>query len=134
MPEAWARDGQRRRAAGVPTDVEFRPKWQIALEQIVRLQADGVSAAPVIADAGYGVVTAFRDQLTAAAIPYAVGMTGETTVWPPERAPVLPKRYGGRGCPPSVVRRTARRRPCSALALAQQLPATAWRRAPKNGC
>lgn len=68
------------RAAGVPTDVEFRPKWQIALEQIVRLQADGVPTAPVIADAGYGVVTAFRDQLTAAAIPYAAGMTGDTTV------------------------------------------------------
>lgn len=127
VPEAWARDGQRRRAAGVPTDVEFRPKWQIALEQIVRLQADGVPAAPVIADAGYGVVTAFRDQLTAAAIPYAVGITGETTVWPPGRAPLPPKQYGGRGRPPSVVRRTARHRPCSALALAQQVPATAWR-------
>lgn len=43
------------------------------------------------------------------------------------RAAGVPKRYGGRGRPPSVVRRTARHRPRRARALAQQLPASAWR-------
>jgi len=65
VPEAWAQDRRRRRAAGVPEALEFRTKWQMALEQITQLAADGVPAAPVVADAGYGVITAFRDALTA---------------------------------------------------------------------
>src|SRR5207253_3162511 len=79
LPEMWAQDRRRRRAAGVPATVEFRTKWRIALEQVTRLAAEGVPAAPVIADAGYGVVTAFRDALTAQAIAYVVGISTETT-------------------------------------------------------
>src|SRR2546425_1000072 len=61
LPKVWAQDRRRRRAAGVPDAVEFRPKWQIALEQITQLTSEGIPTAPVVADAGYGVVTAFRD-------------------------------------------------------------------------
>ena len=66
LPESWAHDRARRRRAGVPAAVPFRPKWQIALGQIRALQAEGLSPAPVGADAAYGDVTEFRDQLTAA--------------------------------------------------------------------
>ena len=123
LPEAWARARARRRKAGVPTAVKFRPKWQIALEQIDQLRAEGVPPAPVLADAGYGVITAFRDRLTAGALPYVVGLSSETTVWPSGQAPLPPKRYSGHGRPPALVRRTRRHRPVSVLGLAQQLPA-----------
>jgi SRSO17 transposase len=126
LPEAWTRDRARRRKAGVPTDLEFEPKWQIALAQIEQLREEGVPVAPVVADAGYGVVTAFRDRLTAVGLPYVVGISHETTVWRPGQAPLPPKKYGGRGRPPSVVRRTSRHRPVSAMALAHELPAEAW--------
>src|SRR5436189_4267676 len=49
LPEAWAQDQRRRRAAGVPDTGAFRPKWQIALEQISQLTGEGVPAAPVVA-------------------------------------------------------------------------------------
>ncbi len=111
MPEAWAQARRRRRAVGVPKAVTFRTKWQIALEQMTRCRAEGVPPAPLVADAGYGVVTTFRDQLTAWAIPYVVGISSETTVWAPGRAPLPPRTYQGRGRPPSLVRRTARHRP-----------------------
>ena len=55
LPDVWAKDRPRRRAVGVPETIEFRPKWQIALEQITQLRSEGVPAAPVVADAGYGV-------------------------------------------------------------------------------
>src|SRR5215813_8660369 len=42
VPEAWAQDRRRRRAAGVPDTITFRPKWQIALEQITHLTTDAV--------------------------------------------------------------------------------------------
>ena len=127
LPEAWTQDRRRRRAAGVPDTVVFRAKWQIALEQITHLTAEGVPAASVVADAGYGVVTAFRDALTARGLPYVVGISTETTVWAPGRTPLPPRKYRGRGRPPTLVRRTPRHRPLGVAALAQQLPTSAWR-------
>src|SRR2546427_6333094 len=125
LPEAWAKDRRRRRTAGVPDALEFRTKWQIALEQITQLAVEGVPAAPVVADAGYGVVTAFRDALTAHGIAYVVGISTETTVWAPGRAPLPPPKYRGHGRPPTLVRRTRQHRPLSVRILAQQLPASA---------
>lgn len=128
LPETWARDRRRCRAAGVPAAVVFQPKWQIALEQIRRLQADAVPPGPVVADAGYGDTTEFRDALTTVAIPYVVGVKGETTVWRPGEAPGPPKRWGGRGRPPTRVRRSATHGPVALKTLAAELPPAAWRR------
>jgi SRSO17 transposase len=126
LPESWAHDRARRRRAGVPVAVPFRPKWQIALGQILALQTAGLPPAPVGADAAYGDVTAFRDRLTAAGIPYVVGVKGEMTVWRPGQAPLPPKPYGRRGRPPTRVRRTAQQQPVNLRRLAAELPAGAW--------
>jgi SRSO17 transposase len=127
LPESWARDRRRRRAVGVPAAVAFQPKWQMALGQIQTLQAEGLPQAPVVADAGYGDTTAFRDALTTAGLPYVVGVKGETTAWPPGEAPWPPTRWKGRGRPPTRVRRTARHTPQSFTRLAAKIPAAAWR-------
>jgi len=127
LPEAWANDRRRRRGAGVPTHRTFQPTWQIALAQIQTLQTEGVPPAPVLADAGYGDTTAFRDALTTAGLTYVVGVKKETTAWPPGAAPRPPKRWKGRGRPPTRVRRTATHTPQSFKQLAGALPAAAWR-------
>jgi SRSO17 transposase len=127
LPESWAQDRRRRRRAGVPDAVEFAPKWQLALAQIRTLQAEGVPPAPVVADAGYGDTTEFREALTAAGLAYVVGVKGETTVWRPGQAPLPPKPWRGRRGRPSIrVRRTARHQPVSLKRLAAELPASAW--------
>jgi SRSO17 transposase len=126
LPDSWVTD-RRRRAAGVPDDLPFQPKWQIALGQIRALQAEGVPAAPVAADAGYGDTTAFRDALTGAGLAYVVGVKKETTAWPPGETPGPPKPWTGRGWPPTLVQRTATHRPQSLKQLALALPPTAWR-------
>ena len=127
LPESWATDRRRRRAAGVPDDLTFQPKWQIALAQIRTLQAEGLPSAPVVADAGYGDTTPFRDALTAAELTYVVGVKKETTAWPPGEAPRPPKPWTGRGRPPTLVRRTATHTPQNLKQMALALPATAWR-------
>lgn len=127
LPESWASDRPRRRAVGVPDDVPFQPKWQIALGQLRAVLAEGVPRAPVVADAGYGDATAFREALTALGLAYAVGVKKETTAWPPGEAPRPPKPWTGRGRPPTLLRRTATHTPQSLKELALALPPTAWR-------
>ena len=101
LPESWAQDRRRRAPAGVPDAVEFQPKWQLALAQIRTLQAEAVPPAPVVADAGYGDTTAFREALTTAGFGRMwSGSRGETTVWRPGQAPLPPKRAAGRPRPP----------------------------------
>jgi hypothetical protein len=66
-PQAWADDPDRRARAGVPEAVAFQTKPQIALAQIRAALAVGVPAAPVLADAGYGIDTDFRSNAEAEA-------------------------------------------------------------------
>jgi SRSO17 transposase len=126
LPEVWANDRRRRIEAAIPEQVTFKTKWQVALDQIARLRGEGLPLTPVVADAGFGVVTAFREALTAQGIPYVVGITGQTTVWRPGTEPLRPLAYRGQGRPPRLMRRTKRRRPVSIGALAEALPASAW--------
>src|SRR5215203_5578611 len=83
LPEAWAADPARRAMAGVPEEVAFRTKPEIALEQVGRAVADGVPRGVVVTDAGYGNDTGFRDGVTALGLPYVAGIQGSTTLWAP---------------------------------------------------
>lgn len=128
LPQAWAEDGTRRARAGVPDDLRFATKPQIALEQIRRAQADGIPPGTVLADAGYGVDTDFRDGITGLGLSYVVGIQSSASLWPPGQAPLPVKPHGGRGRPSTRVRRSAEHKPISARELAASLPKGAWRR------
>lgn len=128
LPEAWANDTERRAKAGVPEDVQFQTKPQIALAQIQAAQQAGVPPATVLTDAGYGIDTAFRDGITELGLSYVVGIQSSTSLWPPDVAPLAPKPWSGRGRPPSLLRRDADHKPLSAKELAHSLPKRAWRR------
>jgi SRSO17 transposase len=54
LPESWDADRPRCREAGIPDDVVYRPKWQIALEQIDRVRANGVQLDWLTFDEEYG--------------------------------------------------------------------------------
>jgi SRSO17 transposase len=126
LPEDWAADPVRRAQAGVPEELRFATKTQIALAQLRALLAEGAPRHCVLADAGYGVDTAFRQALTDMGLQYAVGVTSAVVVWPPGVEPLPPKPYSGMGRPPVMPRRTARRQPMSVKALALSLPAQAF--------
>jgi SRSO17 transposase len=126
LPEPWANDPQRRTRAGVPDDVTFQTKPQIALAQIQAALAASVPAACVLTDAGYGIDTAFRDGITTLGLSYAVGIQSSTSLWPPGEQPLPVKPRGGRGRPSTRVRHSADHKPISAKALAQALPEQAW--------
>ena len=80
----------------------------------------------MLADAGYGIDTAFRIAVTALGLTYVVGVQSSTSLWPPGSEPLPPKAWSGRGRPPSLVRRNPQHKPVSAKELAHALPESAW--------
>jgi SRSO17 transposase len=128
LPEAWANDPVRRRKAGVPEDIAFQTKPRIALGQLRAALLAGVPRAVVLADAGYGVDTEFRDGITELGLMYIAGIQSTTTLWPPGQEPLPPKPWSGRGRRPTRLRHDDDHQPVSAKDLALGLPAKAFRR------
>ncbi len=126
LPEAWADDPDRRAKAGVPEDVGFRTKPEIALDQVRAALAAGVPTGVVLTDAGYGIDTDFRSALTEMGLTYIAGIQSSTGVWPPGTGPLPPRPWSGRGRPPSRSRRDPEHKPVSAKELAFSLSADAW--------
>ena len=54
LPASWTGDPERRAEAGIPEEVEFKKKWQLALEMIDEVREWGLADRIVVADAGYG--------------------------------------------------------------------------------
>src|SRR3984885_11437557 len=113
LPEEWAQDRARRRKTGVPEDIVFKTKSQIALEQICKACEAGLPHGVVLMDAGYGANTDLRTQITALGLIYVAGILPQATVWAPGRMPLRPKRWSGRGQPPKLLRRDRHHQPIS---------------------
>ncbi len=65
LPQSWDQDRERCRAAGIPDDVRYRPKWRLALDQLLRLHANGVRFDWLTFDEGYGSKVPFLTLLSA---------------------------------------------------------------------
>jgi SRSO17 transposase len=126
LPREWAEDTVQRSKAGIPAEIKFATKTEIALQQIESLLAAGAPRYCVLADAGYGVDNAFRQRLSDLDLHYVVGITSALVVWPPGVEPLSPKPYSGMGRPPVVPRRTRNRQPTSVKNLAHALPPEAF--------
>jgi SRSO17 transposase len=126
LPDIWAKDRQRRKQAGIPSDIGFATKAQIALKQINKAVEDGIPTAPVLADAGYGNDSHFRATITKLGLTYMVGVQSSTTVWKPGEAPLEKKPWKGKGRPTTLLRRDKNHQPVSVKQLALSLSPEAW--------
>ena len=127
LPESWASDWERRKAAGVPDEITFQTKPMIALGQVRQSVEQGVPAAPILADAAYGHETRFRKGITELGLRYVVGVQENTTVWRPGEVPQQKKRQKGTGRPPTRLQRDPDHPPVSVKQLALELPGRAWK-------
>lgn len=59
LPKSWIEDETRRREAHIPDDAVFRPKWQIAADQVDASVADGVRFSWITCDEEYTSVPEF---------------------------------------------------------------------------
>jgi SRSO17 transposase len=70
MPDRWAKDLPRRRAAGIPDSLEFATKPQLAINQVERLTAAGLPARWVAFDEVYGRSGELRKTCAKAGLAY----------------------------------------------------------------
>jgi SRSO17 transposase len=127
LPQDWAADPIRRAKAGVPADIGFLTKPEIALAQIRAAVEAGLPPGVVLMDSGYGADTKLRTGISALGLCYVAGIQPNTTVWAPGTQPLPPKEWSGRGRPTRRMRRDAEHRPLQVKALALGLPEAAWK-------
>lgn len=100
LPQAWDQDRARCKAAGVPDDVVYRPKWQIALDLLDRSMNNGVRFKYLTADEFYGHSGPFRRGVAARGLIYVVEVPRDTLGWAKKPRVIEPKSHPGpsRGC------------------------------------
>jgi SRSO17 transposase len=95
LPETtWHEDRARCRAAGIPDDVVYRAKWEIALEQLRRARGNGVRFAWLTFDEGYGGKPPFLRELDALGQNYVAEVPRSFRVWT-KQPQVLYREHAG---------------------------------------
>src|ERR1700731_1608322 len=120
LPKDWTEDGARRKKAGVPSDIRFKTKPEIALEQIRWACEAGLPRGVGLMDGAYGTDSRLRTGMTALGVSYVVGIQPKILVWPPGTGPRRrgrPLNNTGRRDEPDLI---------SAKRLARDLPENAW--------
>lgn len=121
LPQSWAEDPARRAKVGVPPEITFATKSQIALQLIEQAQADQVAPAPVLGDAAYGDSFAFRQRLRELDLEFFLQVTPEEHLgWTQEVPTVLKGKY--RKLAHEELASSARH----LLDIARALPEAAW--------
>jgi len=84
--ETWHEDRARCRAAGIPDDVVYRPKWEIALGQVQRALGNGIRFSWLTFDEGYGGKPPFLRALDGLGQNYVAELPANFVGWtrPPE--------------------------------------------------
>ena len=120
LPQEWIDDAARRARTGVPEDIVFKTKPQIALDQIRWACAAGLPRGVVLMDAGYGVDATLRMGLSDLGLTYVAGVLPNTLAWKPGTRP-----EPGEGAPKKGRRGDSDILSLKEIALA--LKARAWR-------
>lgn len=121
LPKEWAEDGARRDKAGVPLEIGFKSKPEIALEQIRWACEAGLPRGVGLMDAAYGNDSRLRAGMTALGVTYVAGILPNSLMWPSGAGPQRrgkPMNNTGRRDEPDLV---------SAREVALALPKRAWR-------
>ncbi len=74
LPKAWTEDAERCEQAGIPAEVEFATKPELAMRMLVRALDAGVPAAWVTGDEVYGQQSKLRRMLEERDMPYVLAV------------------------------------------------------------
>jgi SRSO17 transposase len=106
LPRSWDEDRNRCTEAGIPDDLHYQAKWRIALDQLLRLDANGVQFDWLTFDEGYGskvpllTLLSLASQRFVAEVPvnFAVRRAGSEEPLRADEALAAVDARGGRRC------------------------------------
>jgi SRSO17 transposase len=81
LPKSWSGDVARRKEAGVPLEVEFATKPQLAQGMLARAFESGFSPSWVLADEIYGSDSKFRRFLEERRQPFVLAVSSQQRLW-----------------------------------------------------
>ena len=119
LPEDWCEDSERRRAAKIPAEVDFKTKPELGIELVQRACGWEISQAPVLGDQAYGDNSELRERLHESGVQYVLSVGQIASVFAPETVFSLPARNGKSGRSRSRLRPD--RKPESIGALIERL-------------
>jgi SRSO17 transposase len=126
LPDTWAEDAERRERAAIPEELQFQPKWQIALDLVDRAIESGIDIECVTADAAYGDNTKFRSEVRKRGLHYSVGIQGQCKVFlkPPR---FVSRKSNMKGRPPTRLKLASNSpKPRSVKEIAEAMPDEEW--------
>jgi SRSO17 transposase len=127
LPKQWINDPIRRKKAGVPEEITFKTKPELALGLIDEVKGWGLQGRLVLADSAYGDVFEFRQGLRDRGLDYVVQVSGGLMAWTEDPHPATPlikrggktprKRFYANDFPPTR----------SLCQIAKDLPSGSWK-------
>jgi len=128
LPEEWTKDQERRQAAKIPDQIEYRSKNSLALDLLDEALAAGGPPLPVVADSAYGNDYSWREALRARGLPYVVSVEPTTKVWveDPNQIPLPKPKATGR--PRQYTPMVDLPLPQDLLMVARSIPLSAWKK------
>ena len=131
LPLEWVKEesyAERRRQCGIPDDIEFQTKPQLAAEMIEAMHGTGTLRHRwLTCDAAFGRDTAFLDRVGKLLF-YFAEVDVDTHIWPTRPATAIPK-WSGRGRKPTRLRLLDGEPAAQTVTtLAESLDADAWTR------
>jgi len=128
LPEQWINDATRRRKVGIPEEVTFKSKPELALDLVDEVRRWGLSDRLVLADSAYGDGYEFRRGLRDRKLHYVVQVSGDMTAWTEDPHPAEPPMKRGGKVPRK--RLYAKELPPvrSLRDIAKDLPSSSWKK------
>ena len=127
LPEQWIKDPVRRKAAGVPEEIIFKTKTELALDLIDEVKGWGLQGRLVLADSAYGDGFEFRKGLRDRGLDYVVQVSGDLMAWTKDPHPAKPPMKGGGRIPRKRFYANDFPPARSLCQIAKDLPAGSWK-------
>jgi len=101
LPKEWTGDRKRSKRAGIPDDVHFKTKSQLALDIVHHARSLGLRFAWVGVDGGYGKEPQFLKTLDDEGEQFVADVHKDQIIYFEDPAPYIPQRRSSRGRTPS---------------------------------
>ena len=126
LPKEWTEDRKRCRTAGIPDDVEFKTKSELALDMVRHARSQGIRFAWVGVDGGYGKEPLFLIALDDDGEQFVADVHKDQGIYLEDPKPYIPQRQSSKGKTPS--RRTTDVPRITVEKWAANQPEDAWQR------